>query len=159
MSIGSLDQYKAQVRLVGNFDDALLQSYADSAEQHAAAWLSRTLYPDADTLAAAVAAVPAALDVANTAYQAALVAAGAITDYALREMAVEQARNVFNDAFTTAKATYLGMVMNEAVQVACYLLAANWYANREAVVDSKAAVELPFGVQNLLQPYRKQMGV
>lgn len=46
-----------------------------------------------------------------------------------------------------------------AIRAAMLLLLGNWYANREAVVDSRAATELPMGVAALLAPYRVALGV
>lgn len=46
-----------------------------------------------------------------------------------------------------------------AIRAAILLLVGNYFANREAVVDSRAAIELPLGVMALLAPYRAALGV
>lgn len=42
----------------------------------------------------------------------------------------------------------------EPIRFAILLLVAHWYRNREAVVIGQSAVNLPFAVDALLQPYR-----
>lgn len=45
-----------------------------------------------------------------------------------------------------------------AINQACLMLVAHWYANREATANNMVVAKTPFGVDFLLQPYRR-MGV
>ena len=58
------------------------------------------------------------------------------------------------DAVIAGQAGSDPMVINSSIKAACYLMIGNLYANREAVVDSRAAVEMPLGVKQLLDPFR-----
>jgi uncharacterized phiE125 gp8 family phage protein len=46
-----------------------------------------------------------------------------------------------------------------SIRAAMLLLIGNWFENREAVVIGQPPVELPLGVQSLLNPHRVRMGV
>lgn len=46
-----------------------------------------------------------------------------------------------------------GLLLNDDVKAAILLLVGHWYANREAVTTLNALL-LPFGVEDLLRPYR-----
>ena len=45
MSITTLSEAKAHLRVIGNEEDALIQGYIDAAEAHVSKWLNRPLSP------------------------------------------------------------------------------------------------------------------
>ncbi|NYT76550.1 phage gp6-like head-tail connector protein [Alcaligenaceae bacterium] len=51
------------------------------------------------------------------------------------------------------------IVMNDLIQAAVLLITGHLYANREDVVVGAPVAKLPMGTMDLLQPYRKCMGV
>jgi hypothetical protein len=116
MSIITLGQAKAHLRVTfaDSGQDSHILELIQAAEDHAAAYLQRTLYATAEEMAAAIEAETAGPN---------------------------------------------PMVMNSAIRAACYLLIGNLFGNREAVVDSRAAVELPLGVRPLLDLHRADLGV
>lgn len=85
---------------------------------------------------------------------------------AAEQMAIEFLnRDVYASVEDLAQAVLDGvagpdpMVVNDLIRAAILLTLGHLYANREDVVFGASAVELPIASQNLLQPYRKQMGV
>lgn len=46
------------------------------------------------------------------------------------------------------------ILLSDDVKAAMLLLIGHWYANRETVSVGQTAVEIPFAVESLLQPYR-----
>lgn len=51
------------------------------------------------------------------------------------------------------------LLLTEDINIACLMLIAHWYTNREAAAGNMVNVaDMPFGVKFLLQPYRR-MGV
>jgi hypothetical protein len=62
MSLVSLDLAKQQIRVFDTTEDQLVQTYIDAAESHVAQFLGRAIYPDVDTMAAAVIAGTAGLN-------------------------------------------------------------------------------------------------
>lgn len=140
-------------------DQMLVQSQLDAAEEAAMQFLNRRFYLDQVSLDQARAGVQLAMQQARSANAAAVTAADAEQDHALRCRLHEHARQVLAEAYDWADAVAYGMVLNPAIQAACLLKLGHLYANREEVVTTGSATELPLASQHLLMPYRVRMGV
>lgn len=140
-------------------DQVLVQAQLDAAEEAAMQFLNRRFYLDQVALDAARAGVPAAMQQAKDVNSAAVDAAEAEQDHALRCRQLEYARKVLADAYDVADSIAYGMVLNPAIQAACLLKLGHLFANREEVVTGTIATELPLASQHLLMPYRIRMGV
>lgn len=161
MSIVTLEQAKAHLRVDGTDEDALIEVYLDAAEQSAADYMERNLYEAAGDLADAIAAVHDAMAAATATYEADVEAAEAIDDAVERAIALRRADSIYAAAQDSAARTCSGMVMTQAVRSAVLLLVGHLYQNRSAVVDSSRAqvAEAPLAVRWLLDPHRTGLGV
>jgi hypothetical protein len=176
MSIIQLATAKSQVRITQTAEDSLLQGYLDAAETSAARYLNRNLYADAPSLATAITTANASLAPTQAAYDAArqnwltaldewqqpiLSIDVAQTGPGLPDsIAWEIAQHSYVEAVENARMALYGIVMNTPITQAVLLTFAHFSNNREAVLtDAAKAVELPMGVQMLLNPYRVREGV
>ena len=160
MSLVTLATAKAQSKILNSAEDTLLQGYIDAAEYYAQEYLDRSVFADSTALTAAKAAVATLPATAQSAYTAAITAATALPAGLEQDSATAQADEDFAQAQKTLARTRYGMVLTPAFTQAVVLLVAHWYVNREPVlIDFSKAVELPFGVTNLLSIDRRQMGV
>lgn len=140
-------------------DQVLVQAQLDAAEEAAMQFLNRRFYLDQVALDEARAGVATAMQEAKEANVAAVAAAEAEQDHAIRCRLLEHARQALADAYDQADAIAYGMVVNPAIQAACLLKLGHLFANREEVVTGTTAAELPLASQHLLMPYRIRMGV
>ncbi|WP_047305226.1 head-tail connector protein [Pseudomonas fluorescens] len=140
-------------------DQILIQAQLDAAEGAAMSFLNRRFYSDQVALDQARSGVPAAMQAAKETNVAAVEAAEAEQDHALRCRLLDHARQALAEAYDQADAIAYGMVINPAIQAACLLKLGHLFANREEVVTGSTAVELPLASQHLLMPYRIRMGV
>lgn len=153
MSLVTLAEALLHLRAESGAEDTLIQALLNAAELSTVAWLNRRVYADSGSLAAAVGAAPAALTAATAAYAAAFAAAELIDDETESDIALTAAERAYAAAQTVAKQTNAGLVMNDAIKAAILLTVGHLYANREAT-GSQNVVELPMGVQWLLQPLK-----
>jgi hypothetical protein len=153
MSIVTLAAAKLHLRIEGGNEDALIQVLVNASELSAAKFMARNVYADQGALDAAVAGVAAALASASAAYEAATTAADLIMNAVERAFALVAAEDAYTNAQTLARMTQAGIVINDAIVSAVLLTVGHLYLNREGVVD-RALVELPMGVQYLLQPFK-----
>ncbi|MFV3286943.1 head-tail connector protein [Pseudomonas sp. NY15356] len=140
-------------------DQILVQAQLDAAEEAAMQFLNRRFYLDQVALDEARAGVATAMQEAKDANAAAVAAAEAEQDPAIRCRMLEHARQALADAYDQADAIAYGMVINPAIQAACLLKLGHLFANREEVVTGTITAELPLASQHLLMPYRIRMGV
>lgn len=175
MSLLALTLAKAQVRITQIAEDTLLQTYLDAAELHAARYLNRNMYMLQTDVDSAITAATATLAPAQAAYDTArqnwltaqdewqqpvLAIDQAQTGPGLPDsLAWELAQRKYSEAVESARMTFYGLVLDAPVTQAVLLLFAHYSNNREAVLtDAAKAVELPMGVQSLLNPYRVREG-
>lgn len=158
MSLVDLPTAKAHVR-DEEATDLQVTPYLNAAELSAVNFLNRKVYATQNELDMAIAAVPAALLTAGTTYEAAILAADAITDQVASAAAAQYATGVYALAQDDARATRSGMVVNDAVKAAILLIFGSLYENRQDVVAGVTVAQIPMGSQYLLQPYRVAMGV
>ena len=157
MAFLTLEDCKAQCRVLDDADDALLSALRDAAEDAVIAQLNRDVFPDAQALASAQAALPDTLGAAEAAYQAALAAAAAMDDRTKAGFLVDSAHSQRRMAGLKAARIREGIVINASLLAAMRLMLGHLYANREAVVTGVATTELPMGVDALVRPYRLVM--
>lgn len=140
-------------------DQVLVQSQLEAAEDSAMSFLNRCFYLDQASLDQAKGGVQSLMQQAKAANAAAVNAAQAEQDHTLRCRLLEHARETLADAYSKADAVAYGMVINPSIQAACLLKLGHLYANREEVVTTGSASELPLASQHLLMPHRIRMGV
>lgn len=140
-------------------DQVLVKAQLEAAEESAMRFLNRRFYLDQVALDEARAGVSQAMQDAKAANAAAVAAAEAEQDHALRCRLLEHARQALAEAYDQADTIAYGMVLNPAIQAACLLKLGHLFANREEVVTGTIATELPLASQHLLVPYRTRMGV
>ena len=150
---------KLHLRVDGSDEDVILALYIGAAEQSAMEFLNRKVYADQDALMAAIAAAPTALTAATTTYDAAILAAGLMTNAIEQDAAYVAAETAYRAAQTLACETFAGMVVNAAIKAAILLTLGHLHANRESVNVGNISSEIPRGVDVLLYPYRVGMGV
>lgn len=159
----TMDEAMAQLRYVPDdpsADQNEIQRFIDSAISVSQRYLQRYVYVDQATLDAAVAAVPAAVQSAEDAYTAALAAVAQMPLGLPRDMALYKAETDHDEAASSARQTYRGMVINESIKRGMLMLISHYDQNREAVhADLGTVAELPLGVDAHLFPFRVQLGV
>lgn len=153
MSLVTLADAKLHLRVDSADEDTLIGALLNAAELSASQWLNRRLFSDQGTLDAAVAGVPTALATATAAYVAASAVADAVADEIEQDIAQAAADTAYASAQATARATNYGMVVNDSIKSAVLLTVGHLYANREASTN-RQLVDLPMGVQFLLQPFK-----
>lgn len=159
MGLVTLDEARTHCR-ADAADDAYLTEIVEAASLHAEAFLNRRVFVDSAALQAAVGAVPAELEAAAVAYEAAVVAAEAMESES-RDAHLAYAESALLEARERARATYAGVVVNQAIRAAVLLIVGHLYRNREDVVTGSgaAAAKLPMGAEALLWPWRVGLGI
>lgn len=157
MSLLTLAEAVDQCNADSDYPTAKLQAYIDAAEAKASAYLNRTLFADATSLATAQDAVPGTLATAGQAYATANDAADATTDVNQAQAMRDVAQARWDTALADAARTVQGMVVNQAIMQSIRLTVGHFFANREDVLTGvrAAAVELPNAATALLRPYRR----
>lgn len=158
MALVDLPAAKQHLRLGVGYPDEQVGPYLAAAELLALKFLNRNVYPDDAALATAVAAVPAALIAAGTAYNDALTAADAVNDPVARDAARIYAGDVYREAQTSARQTRAGIVMNELIKSGILLILGHLFENREDVAVGVTVAQMPIGSKHLLTPFRVDMG-
>lgn len=148
MSFITLDQAKEHLRIDGTAGDTDLTLKLAAAERAATEYLRCNVYADQTALNSAIAAVPANLAAAKTAYDAAYLVAVAIADTDLSLIEQAYAMTVYMRAVYEATRTRMGIVINEQIQSAMLLILGRLYEVRE---DD---AEMPRAAQDLLNPFR-----
>ena len=154
-------QARQHLRINAGEDDGNLELYVAAAEKYAQAYLDRNVYADDASLTAAIAAIPATLGSAQTAYDAAVAAAALLGGGIVQDAAYAQACAAYEFAQDDARRTMCGIVTDELMAAATLLILGHLYTNRSSVVAAvgiSAAIEIPVGSKALLAPYRV-MGV
>lgn len=148
MAFLNLAQAKAHLRVDGSDEDTDLTIKIAAAERSATEYLQCNVYVDQAALDAAITAVPATLSAAKSTYDAAYIAAVAITDTDLSLMEQAQAMSVYMRAVYEATRTRHGVVINELIQSAMLLILGWLHESRED------GTEIPRAAQDLLNPFR-----
>lgn len=157
MSLIALNDAKAHLRLESDYPDEQVQGKLDAAESSAAQFLNRRIFVNPDALASAIAAVPATLVAAGTAYKDAMAAAASIEDGVARCAAEKHALRVYREAQTAAEETYAGIVINAQIEAAILLMLGHLFENRQEVQQG-GVQQLPVGASQLLYPFRIGLG-
>ena len=140
-------------------DQVLIQAQLDAAEDAAKQFLQRRFYADQAGLDAAKADVAERLRACRASYEAAKAAVDSVEDEGDRCRLLEQARRVYGDELESIDMDAYAIVVNASITAACLLKLGHLFANREEVVTTGSATELPLASKSLLMPYRIRMGV
>ncbi|HEY0662368.1 MAG TPA: head-tail connector protein [Lysobacter sp.] len=157
MPLVTLDQARAHVREGADFPEAQIEPALKGAEDAAQAYLNRRVYESQEALDAARGTYAADMGDAKADYDAAVVAAAALSDEAEQVAALELAAVQFAEAKAEAAKALHGMVANDSVVSAILLTFGHLFANREDVVVGASVAEIPLGARTLLRPYRRVM--
>lgn len=151
MELVTIDTLRMHCRADGD-DDELIERYGNAAEAACAKRISRALFPDDVTFAAALETVPTLLSAAWDTYETEMEAAEAITNENAKAAAKIAAAKKRDIAIRKAAAISNGMVATDDIIVAILLLVKTWYDTGTTVVTGQgaAAVELPFGAETIL---------
>jgi len=157
MALISLAQARAHVRVEIDYPEEQLQAFIDGAVDAAQRYLNRSVYETQNALDAARDTYVSEMKAAAEALEAARDAAEAIDDQAERCATLRLAEREYEEASATANACIDGVVITPSIRAAMLLLLGHLFAHRETVVVGAPVAELPYGVQNLLRPFRKVM--
>lgn len=156
MEIITIDQARDHCK-ADSADDNMLTIYGNAAEQAIGRLVNRGVYPTAEARSADITAKSAELVAAFTAYDTAVEAADAVDDDRVREMMLASAEAELSRAKSEAGNAIHGIVANDDLKGAIFLVLGHLWANRETTVvgPSLNAVAVPFGAENLAWPYRR----
>lgn len=145
----TIDQVRAHCKS-DSADDEAIEQYADAAEAAFVQMVNRDLFLDADERTVALAALPAAMAAAQTAYDDAMDAA-ALLDCDARDFAESMACAALTEAKVAASKTIHGTLIDADMIGAMLQLTAHYWANRQSVSvgQGAAAVEVPFATQSI----------
>lgn len=164
MALIDLATAKAHLRLESDYPDAQVQGKLDAAEMAAAQFINRRVFDTTVALTTAIAAVPAGLTAAGTAYDAALEAADLFEDDGTRCAARTQACEVYRRARAVARETYAGIAKDDTTvwptfEAGAFLILGHLFENRQDVVTGVTVAEMPNGSAYVLMPLRVGLGV
>jgi Phage gp6-like head-tail connector protein len=148
MPLITLDEVKTHLRVSDDVDNVKIEQLIGAAHLWAEVYLGRRVFPDAEALGTAVAAVPTDVQAATQAHDAAVVAAEALTDATASTMALTHACRTYQAAQQRAVATYDGIVINDGIREGMLVAIT-------ALYDGRAVGEIPKGAENLLHPWRR----
>jgi len=165
MPLLTLEQCRMHCRIDGDYDDAILDDLLAAATDAASAYLRRALFADQAALDLALDQLPQDMAAAVTGHEAAVAAANAETNAARAKAMRDVADRRLAVATERSAQLLQGLPANDSIRAAVRLLLGHLYAHREAVVVSThaldvpvgaaaIAMQLPFGVAALLDPYR-----
>lgn len=157
MALLTIEQARAQCRVIGTDDDAELMDFAASAEDAAMTYLNRAVFAGQPALDTALDAAPGVMAAARATYDAAVIAADALADEYERAAALTVATAKLSAATVQFTRTVDGIIASPSILAAIRLTLGHLYENREDVVVGTSAVELPNGAASLLRPRRKVM--
>lgn len=140
-------------------DLPLVQIQLDAAEEASMQFLNRRFFVDQAALDSAKAGTTLRTREALGVYAVALAAADLPENADIRCMLREKAKKALTETYEIIDMDEQGMVINAAVTAACLLKLGHLFANREEVVTTGSASELPLASKSLLMPYRIGMGV
>jgi hypothetical protein len=156
VSLVDLQTAREHLRYDPAYPEAQVAIYLNAAERLLAEFLNRRIYEDADALATAIVAVPAALTAASDAYDTALEVAADIEDAMTQEEARRAACRARDAARAAARETYDGIVLNDALTAAILLTLTSLHENRG---DDGKPPALPRAAEQLAFPFRVGLGV
>lgn len=159
MSIISIAEARAHLRVEDDYPAEQITPYLEAAENDAQRFLNRRVYKDLAELNAALVGVPVGLVAAAATRAAAIEAAQLIEDRATRAWSIELAQKAYCDQLAEARMVGQGIVVNGSIKAAMLLILGHLSLNREEVITGTIATELPRGVEKLLFPYRVGLGI
>jgi hypothetical protein len=154
-----LETAKTHLRVYGTDEDALIELLLRAAERAASEFTNRYIYVDQSALDTAKADVPATLNAASAAFDAAISEACLAETETASEFGRFAAAEALTNAKNSARMTVQGIAVNEQIEAAILLTLGHLYENRADTVVGVPIVALPMGAHCLLQPFRVGMGV
>lgn len=150
----TLDDLRLHCRADGD-DDAVLTKYGNAAEATAQMRANRKFYVDGTARTAALNGMPAAVSAAWATYDAAIAAADAMSDERAACFARESATSALNETLNAQDAIMHGIIITDDLKQAIYLIAADWYRNREETITGPGAqaVQIPTGAEAIIARY------
>lgn len=156
MPLVDLATAKRELRVTHDAEDADIERKVAAAVEQAEAFLNRRVFEDPAALAAAIAAAPAGLATATTAYDTAMEAAGLVEVAIERTLAERYAESTYRDAQHAAEMVYRGMVVNDSIRTGILLTAASLWEHRG---DEDVIVGVPQAARTFLWPFRVGLGI
>lgn len=153
MSLVTLADAKAHLRIEEAGEDTLIQAYVNAAELLATNYIGCNVYADQSALDSARASASASVSEAVAKYEADTASAMSKPSETEVEYWAQHAHRTYTTSIGAASRALEGIVLNDAIKSAILLIVGHLYLNREAGTD-KAISEIPFGVYALLQPFR-----
>lgn len=132
-------------------DQADIQLKLDAAEEKAMAYLQRRFYGDDGALNEAVKTIEERINSAESKLKAEQSKGSSV----LSEYALDNYKLEMQQIRMIAK----GMVINDAIKIACLLTLGDLYENREDSVTGTITADIPVSSRHWLIPYRVDMGV
>lgn len=158
MSLLTLDEARAHLRVGPTYPAEQIEPYLRGAEAIAVKFLNRNIYESAAAMQAALDGVPAALEAAADVRAARLAAADAATDCEVAEWLRCTAHEKYRQALIDAGYVQRGIVVNENIKTALRLLLSHLDENRESVARGVSVAEVPQGAEFFLLPDRVGWG-
>lgn len=156
MALVDVPTAKRELRVNHSVEDADLARKLNTAQEMVEAFLGRGVYETQETLDAAIAAAPAALAAASTAYESALDAARSLTVEAERELGESVAVEAYRDAARIYRSAVRGMLVNDSVRTAILLTTGALWEHRGDEVELEG---MPQAAKTFLWPFRLGVGV
>lgn len=149
MSTLTLKDAKAHIYVDYDEDDSLIQDKLEAAELRAAEFMGRYFYSDEVQLLAAQNEVASILDNSKTKTDELLSNASAANKVFFNKAA----KGILRDSEKEARMRMNGLVINAQIRTGVLLILGYLFESRE---DSEL---MPKAAEQLLQPYRKDLGV
>lgn len=132
-------------------DQQDVQLKLDAAEEKAMSYLQRRFYADDESLNEAVKTIENRINNAERKLKAEQAKGSSI----LSEYALDNYKLEMQQIRMIAK----GLVINDAIKIACLLTLGDLYENREDSVTGTITADIPVSSRHWLTPYRVDMGV
>lgn len=155
MELITIEQARAHSKTDG-VDDEVLTIAANAAERVCAQLANRALFPSAEAMDAAIAAVSDEMAAAFTSHANALDAAASL-DEENKTIAVMRADAALQAARNKATNIIHGIIVDDDIIAAILLVTGHFYRNREEVVSgANAKVDsIPLGAERIMRWYRR----
>lgn len=157
MKFVTIDQLRVQCAAeLSGTDDAQLTVYANAAEQTVQRMANRAIFLDSTERDVAIAALPASVAAAYTAYDAAIAAADSAGDKRNVAYQSQLAQSALNEVLNDAEAKEHSILIQPDIVEAILLLVGHWWRNREEVETGSgaAAVAVPQAAEHIMERYR-----
>lgn len=140
-------------------DQEDVQKKLDAAEEKAMSFLQRRFYRDEVDLINELTTVKQRIIDVRAEYDAELAQAERIENPEDKQLLKEFAESKFRESRRQIRMIAKGLVINDAIKIACLLTLGDLYENREDSVTGTITADIPVSSRHWLTPYRVDMGV